>query len=157
MSLLYPINIKEFTKKYWKLRSGLQDILKRNNQHYATYEHTYRPMTPLIRSGDRKCDKNMWPCKQILQAYMSGCLPNFKHGIPCLFSDFSLTFFYFSLNLRKHFLIFLSWNLLTKFKNLWNLSTFWYFSYNSLFSKEISLTSMTLYLNSLTFPRLFLG
>ena len=93
---------------------------------------------------------NNLPYCFLQSAIISGCLPCFKHRIPWLFP----LFFLFFPDSQSTFLKFSPqiYSLSSK-----NLLSFWYFFYNSPFSKKLSLTSLTFYLNSLTFPWLLLS
>ena len=75
---------------------------------------------------------------------------NFTSEIPCLFSDFSLTFFIVFPDSQSTFFPFSMEFLLLRF---WKLLIFWYFFYNICSQKCSPDFSLTFYLNSLTFPR----
>ena len=93
----------------------------------------------------------------IILAFISGCLPNSRNAILQFFLNFPPTFSSFPRPFVNNFYFFSSTNFI-KIRNFRNLSKFrYFFFYKLLFSNNVSLISLTFYLNSLTFPWFFQG
>ena len=103
---------------------------------------------PLTWSQNGKTLKFLLKSKQQRRQVFTGCLPNFRYRLPRLFWLFASFPWLHGNIFLQFFLCFYPF----KIRHFSDLSTFWYFFYNLMFSKRDSLTSQTFYLSCLTFP-----